>query len=187
MKKAPQEAADAKAKAEAAQAKREAEQVQLNQRKTTSKDPCTEKDDADWYTASSSMLFDDSDSDLTATALLLSLQQQLFLKLRAHYQAVVPDYFDMIKTEDVSYKRQHIEQGGLRVINEMVSETYENCRETTDFPNSNGQYTMYMSIKINKKEIVDNIVDEIKKDEEMKVRFNEQQFRKSFEKFFEGE
>ena len=80
-----------------------------------------------------------------------------------------------------------MEESGIRIIDQMVGDTYESCRETTDYHNADGKYIMYMSIKVSKKSIENNIIREINKDDEMQVRFNEQQFRKSFEKFFDEE
>ena len=44
---------------------------------------------------------------------------------------------------------------------------------------------MYMAIKISKKEVVNRTVNSIKNEEEMRVRFNEKQFRESAFKVFE--
>ena len=190
MKKAPQEAADAKAKAEAAKAKAEAEQAKRAEEdrlKSTSKQPCAAFDDEDWFTASSSILYDESEMELIPTTLLLTLQQQLYQKIKAHYKQALTDYLDKLNVEDKRKTDQHMEERGVRIINQMVGDTYESCRETTDYPNADGKYKMYMSIKVSKKSIENNIVREINKDDEMQVRFNEQQFRKSFEKFFDEE
>ena len=169
--------------AEEEAAKARAEKVA--QKKTVSKNPCQAYDDENWFTATGSMLFTEEESDLIPMALLSSVQQQLFQKLRGKYQAVTADYFDMMHTENVNYKRQHIEKAGLRVVEQMVNETYETCRETTDYPNENGEYTMYMSIKISKKAIEENIIDEINNEKETQVRLNEQKFRQSFDKVFD--
>lgn len=168
--------------AEEAAAKAKADK--LAQKKTVSKNPCQVYDDENWYTATGSMLFKEEEEDLTPMALLASVQQQLFQKLSGKYKAVTSDYFDMMHTENVNYKRQHIEKAGLRVVEQMVNETYETCREITDYPNEKGEYTMYMSIKISKKAIEKNVIDEINNEKENQVRLNEEKFRQSFDKVF---
>ena len=141
-------------------------------------------DDENWFTATGSMLFREDEEDLIPMALLSSVQQQLYQKLSGKYQAVTSDYFDMMHTESVNYKRQHIERAGLKVVEQMVNETYETCREITDFPNEKGEYTMYMSIKISKKAIEEKIIDEINNEKETQMRLNEEKFRQSFDKVF---
>lgn len=183
------EAADAKAKADqeqraAEEAAAKAKADKLAQKKTVSKNPCQIYDDENWFTATGSMLFREDEEDLIPMALLSSVQQQLYQKLSGKYQAVTSDYFDMMHTESVNYKRQHIERAGLKVVEQMVNETYETCREITDFPNEKGEYTMYMSIKISKKAIEEKIIDEINNEKETQMRLNEEKFRQSFDKVF---
>ena len=183
------EAADAKAKADqeqraAEEAAAKAKADKLAQKKTVSKNPCQIYDDENWFTATGSMLFREDEEDLIPMALLSSVQQQLYQKLSGKYQAVTSDYFDMMHTESVNYKRQHIERAGLKVVEQMVNETYETCREITDFPTEKGEYTMYMSIKISKKAIEEKIIDEINNEKETQMRLNEEKFRQSFDKVF---
>lgn len=182
---------EAAAKAKADQEQRAAEEAaakakadKLAQKRTVSKNPCQIYDDENWFTATGSMLFKEEEEDLIPMALLLSVQQQLLQKLRGKYQSVTSDYYDMMHTENVNYKRQHIEKAGLRVVEQMVNETYETCREITDYPNEKGEYTMYMSIKISKKAIEENVIDEINNEKETQVRLNEEKFRQSFDKVF---
>lgn len=182
---------EAAAKAKADQEKREAEEAaaktkaeKLAQKRTVSKNPCQIYDDADWFTATGSMLFKEEEEDLTPMALLSSVQQQLYQKLSGKYKSVTSDYFDMMHTENVNYKRQHIERAGLKVVEQMVNETYETCREITDYPNENGEYTMYMSIKISKKVVEEKIIEEINNEKETQIRLNEEKFRQSFDKVF---
>ena len=44
---------------------------------------------------------------------------------------------------------------------------------------------MYMTIKASKKKFLDNAVNQLSKDKELEVRFNEKQFRDSAFKVFE--
>ena len=67
----------------------------------------------------------------------------------------------------------------------MVNEVNENCREVTTYPDSEGMYTMYMSIKISKKQIIEEVAEGLSEDRELKTRFNEKQFRDSAFKVFE--
>ena len=53
------------------------------------------------------------------------------------------------------------------------------------YPAGAGKVYMYMTIKVSKKKFVEDLVNEITKDTEMRVRFNEQKFREDAFKVFE--
>ncbi len=179
------EAADAKAKAQEAQAKRDAEAELIRQAQMVSEMPCQSYDDDDWFYATGVQRFKANQTNLTPTTLLRSTRQQLLQKLAGKYQQVVDDYFDQMETEDGGYARQHIESAGRQVMQQLINETYEVCRRQTQIPDGEGYYTMYMSIKVSKKEIVEKVVDKLGEEQEMKLRFNEKQFRDSAFKVFE--
>ena len=187
---AEKEAAAAKAKAN--QAKREAEDARIaaeaeqeRRRNAVAEMPCQAYDDADWFYATGMKRFKPSQANLTPTTLLRSTRQQLLQKLSGSFQQVVDDYFDQMETEDGEYARQHIESAGRQVMQQMINETYEVCRKQTQYPDAEGYFTMYMSIKISKKDFVDKTANTLSRDEELKTRFNEKQFRDSAFKVFE--
>ena len=182
----------AAAKAQADQAKREkdaerraAEQEQLRREQATTDMPCQIFDDAEWFTATASRRFKGSNANTVVTALLRSAKQQLLQKLQGKYQQVADDYFDQMDVEEGAYERSHIESAGRMVMQQMVNETYETCRKVSAYADAEGYKTMYMAIKISKKELLEKTVNEISKEEEMRVRFNEKQFRDSAFKVFE--
>lgn len=185
IRNAQQDQENARAKAKADQAKKEAEAEYLRQQTAVAEMPCQAYDDADWFYATGVKRFKANQLNLTPTALLRSTRQQLLQKLSGKYQQVIDDYFDQMETEDGEYARQHIESAGRQVIQQLVNETYEVCRKQTQFADAEGYYTMYMSIKVSKKEIVEKVVDKLNEEQEMKVRFNEKKFRDSAFKVFE--
>lgn len=184
------EAAKAKAKAdqearEATAAKEAAERKQFERQTAVAEMPCQMYDDDDWFYATGVKRFKPNQLNLTPTTLLRSTRQQMLQKLAGQYKQVIRDYFDNMETEEGEYARQHIESAGDQVMKAMVNETYEVCRKQTQYPDAEGYYTMYMSIKMSKKEFVDKIVKAISEEQEMKTRFNEKQFRDSAFKVFE--
>lgn len=185
MRAEQEEAAAAKARAKAAQEKADAEAEQLRQQTTVAEMPCQIYDDAEWFCATGVKRYKANQINLTPTALLRSTRQQLLQKLQGKYQQVIDDYFDQMETEDGEYARQHIESAGRQVIQQLINETYEVCRKQTSFPDAQGFYTMYMAIKVSKKEIIEKTVDKISDEQEMKTRFNEKKFRDSAFKVFE--
>ncbi len=179
------EAAADKAKAKAEQARREAEAEQMRQMQLVAEMPCQAYDDADWFYATGVKRFKANQLNLTPTTLLRSTRQQLLQKLQGKYQQVIDDYFDQMETEDGEYARQHIESAGRQIIQQLINETYETCRKQTPGPDTEGFYTMYMTIKVSKKEVVEKTIDKLSNEQEMRTRFNEKQFRDSAFKVFE--
>lgn len=169
------------------QAEREAEEEQIRKMNMVVEMPCQTYDDADWFYATGVKRFKANQLNLTPTVLLRSTRQQLLQKLSGNFQEVIADYFDQMETEDGEYARQHIESAGLQVIQQLINETYEVCRKQTQFPDAEGYYTMYMAIKVSKKDIVEKTINKLSHDEELNTRFNEKQFRNSTFKVFEGE
>ncbi len=179
--------AAAKAKAEAEQAKKDAEAEQISRMNMVAEMPCQSYDDADWFYATGVKRFKQNQINLVPTALLRSTRQQLLQKLQGTYKQVIDDYFDQMDTEDGEYARQHIESAGRQVINQLINETYEICRKQTQLPDAEGFYNMYMAIKVSKKDVVEKTINKLSEEKEMKVRFNEKQFRDSAFKVFEEE
>lgn len=173
--------------AERAAAKKQAEAEAAERAKMTAvaEMPCQSYDDEDWFYATGARRFEMNRISTTPAALLRSTQRQLLDKLKGKYKQVTRDYFDQMDTEEGSYEREHIESAGEKVINQLVNETHEVCRKQSAYPDAEGKYTMYMSIRISKKEIVEKVVDEISEDQQLKVRFNEKKFREDAFKVFE--
>jgi len=145
---------------------------------------CQFYDDDEWFYATGVRQFKASSINTAPTALLRSTQLQMRQKLQSIYRAVTRDYFDQMNTDKGSYADEHIESAGDLVVKAKISDTYEVCRKQTQ-PDANGNITMYMAIKVSKKQFIEDVVKEIKKDKEMEVRFKEKQFRESAFKVFE--
>lgn len=168
-----------------AAAREAAEEKEISKMEATTQLPCEAYDDDEWFYAFGSRIM--KQPNTTASALLRSLQRQMRDKLSGAYKSVTRDYFDQMDTEESSYEREHIESAGEMVINQLVNETREVCRNRSRYPDADGKYTMYMAIKVSKKEIVEKVIDTISEDQQLKVRFNEKQFRDSAFKVFEDE
>lgn len=175
---------EARKKAEEARKAEEAEQ--LRKQYMTVEAPCQFYDNDEWFYVSASKRFDLKKKGQTPAVLLRSARRQMFDKLAGKYQQVTDNYFDQMETEDGEYAREHIESAGRLIINQMVNELQTICQKETPYPDAEGMYTMYMAVKASKKELLEKIINEISKDEELNVRFNEKKFRDSaFEVFKE--
>lgn len=147
--------------------------------------PCWMADDDEWFYATIQRQFKQSSMNTAPTATLRSAQMLMRQKLSSVYRAVLRDYFDQMDTEEGSYANQHLESAGDLVIKATINETYEVCRKQTR-PDENGNVIMYMTIKVSKKQFAKDLVKKISEDEQLKVRFNEKQFRDSAFKVFEN-
>ena len=148
-------------------------------------DPCTLYDTPEWYTAFAPKEGRRGDAKLPIELLRLC-QQQLYQKIGGAYKSVTRDYFDQMDIDAKSSAGAHIESAGEKVVEKVLNDVMEYCRKTSD-PDERGNIIMYMSIRISKKEIVDKIVNELSKDKESRIRFNEEKFRESAFKAFDME
>lgn len=146
--------------------------------------PCTIYDDDYWYTAVNEKIGVEGDPQL-ANSLLRTCQEQLKEKLSGRVQAITTTYVDQMDTENGSYEREHIEGASQMIIDKVINETREYCRKRRPSLYEKGKIIMYMSIRVNKQELVQDIVKEMKNNVDAKVRFNEQKFREAAFKVFE--
>jgi hypothetical protein len=146
-------------------------------------DPCTMYDDDIWYAAFNQKEGTKGDPQLANTLLRLC-QEQLKLKIKGRYQAVVRDYFNQMDIDGQSAVETHIESAGGMIIDAFLDDTREFCRKTSDV-DARGNIIMYMSIKISKGDLVEKIAEGLSENKQAKVRFNEEKFRESALKVFQ--
>lgn len=172
-------------KAQEDKAKKEQDAAErANYRRNTHQMPCQMYDNDEWFYATGVRQFPISNINNAPTATLRATQQLMRQKLSGLYRSVLRDYFDQMDIDAMSSTASHIESAGDIVIKATINDTYEVCRENTD-PDESGKVYMYMTIKVNKKKFVDDVVREVTKDADRKVRFNEQKFREDAFKVFE--
>ena len=147
-------------------------------------DPCSLYDDDEWFTAFNSKSGVKGDPEL-ANALLANCQQQLRMKVKGRYQAVMRDYFNQTDIDSQSSEASHIESAGEYIIDRFLNDTQEYCRRTSDPDEERGTIIMYMSIRVRKKEMVDRLASGLSEDKELKVRFDEKKFREEAMKVFQ--
>ncbi|GHT48994.1 hypothetical protein AGMMS49982_01420 [Bacteroidia bacterium] len=152
--------------------------------------PCQEYDTDELFvgTGKSRVRADKVNTD-EYTKLLRSCQQLIKSKIGGKYQAVVRDYFDQMDIDGKSSVGSHIESAGELVIDRYLNDTKQTCQEETE-EDDQGYVTIYMSVAIDKGDlagaVASGISKEVSEDQATKVRFNEQKFRESALKAFEG-
>lgn len=146
--------------------------------------PCTLYDDDQWYTAFNEKIGVEGDPQL-ANSLLRTCQEQLKDKLAGKVQAITTTYFDQMDIDGNSKAAEHIEGASQMIVDQIINETREYCRRERPSIYEKGKIILYMSIRVKKQELVQEIVDGIQNDAEAKVRFNEKKFREAAFKVFE--
>jgi hypothetical protein len=157
--------------------------------------PCMMYDDDEWYVASgASRIKMGGDNGGLSTAainkLLGECQQQLKMKLKGPYKAVIRDYFDQMDLDAQSTVALHIESAGEMVINQMLDDTMVDCQELGEVDDA-GYAMLYMGIQIRKSDIVEGLVNGMQKSEGLSqeekslVRQNESALRESTFKEFD--
>ena len=166
----------AKAEAEAKKAAEKAEQDYLNATQTY-KLPCWEPDTKEYFTAQVQRVMPLNQVTMQATALLRLAKQQMQQKIAGAYKQVIRDYMDQMDLDDKFTAASHIESAGEMIINQIVNNTEESCREMTR-PDASGQVTLYLAIKVSKENLVKEILNNIPEKEKKEVLTNEEEFRK---------
>lgn len=166
----------AKAEAEAKKAAEKAEQDYLNSTQTY-KLPCWEPDTKEYFTAQVQRVMPLNQVTIQATALLRLAKQQMQQKIAGAYKQVIRDYMDQMDLDDKFTAASHIESAGEMIINQIVNNTEESCREMTR-PDASGQVTLYLAIKVSKENLVKEILNNIPEKEKKEVLTNEEEFRK---------
>lgn len=168
---------EAEAEAERQAAKAEQEYLKSIQ---TYVMPCYEKDNEEYFTAHVQRKMNVNQVTLQSTALLRLAQQQMRQKISAAYKAVVRDYMDQMDVDDKYSAASHIESAGDAVINRMIDNTEETCREMTR-PDADGNVTLYLAVRVSKKDLKEQLVTGVSKNDQTKVRGNEAEFRESID------
>lgn len=157
--------------------------------------PCQRYDDNEYYAASGFIRIKaggtgEKDFTLLFNKELNSLRQQVKSKIGGRYKAVVRDYFDQMDIDAKSTEASHIESAGEQIIDQILNDTEEDCREFGPVDDG-GFQNVYMGILVRKAQLVEEIIDGLEKDstipanEREQLRKNEKAFRESAFKVFE--
>jgi len=162
---------------------------------STSIQPCQRYDDNEYYAASGFIRIKaggDTEKDFTLlfNRELNTLRQQVKSKIGGRYKAVVRDYFDQMDIDAKSSEASHIESAGEQVIDQILNDTEEDCREFGPVDDA-GYQNVYIGILVRKVQLVEQIIDglennnNIPANEKEQLRKNEDAFRESAFKVFE--
>jgi hypothetical protein len=77
-----------------------------------------------------------------------------------------------------------VERAGTQIIDRIINDTKATCGPKFSSVDDKGDVICFIGIKISKKQLATAITDHVSKDEELKIRFNEQEFRKRMDENF---
>jgi hypothetical protein len=145
--------------------------------------PCWQPDDADFYRGTVSRRASVNSMNTLATACLRAARQNLQQKIKGTLKQVTRDYFDQMDVDEGSTVASHIESASDYIVDQYMNDMLETCRQVT-LPDAQGMVTMYISVEISKKDLVDNLAKGLSTDEQTKLRFDEKTFRDDAMKVF---
>lgn len=156
---------------------------------------CMRYDDDEWYAASGFVRIlmggkDAPEPTVVINKLLHDCQMQLKAKIKGRLQQVTREYCTQVDIDSRSSTGSLIESESELVVDQMIDDTREDCREMGDMDEA-GYRILYMGIIVKKSDIIDKLVDGMQEsktlssDEKEKLRQNESKFRESAFKVFD--
>jgi len=152
--------------------------------------PCAQYDTDDEFAATGIANGSKNRMDVLQTSALTNAQNVIRQKMQHAYKGAIDDYSNYIGNNRGSDADSKVERAGTQIIDRIVNDTKAVCGPKYTAVDDRGDVTCFVGIRISKKQVAQAIADHVSKDEELKIRFNEQEFRKrmneSFEKFKEN-
>ena len=104
-------------------------------------------------------------------------KSMLHKRLGGLVKGLSSDYSRTVSGNVQQDKVQRIMEGEMyTVVDKMLNDAAKTCEEM--YKNASGNYESYITIKVSKKEIVDQMSSTLSKNEELEIEFNRDQFRK---------
>ena len=145
--------------------------------------PCQEYDTDEYFTSTGIANGPQTRMGMVHEMALANAQNIVRQKMQHAYKGAIDDYSNAIGTNAGTDMQEKIERGGTQVIDRIINDTQENCVKYSAV-DSRGNVSFYVGIRISKEEVATAIADYVSDDEELKIRFNEFDFRKRMEETF---
>ncbi len=115
---------------------------------------------------------------------LTNAQNIIRQKMQHAYKGAVDDYMNSVGNNAGTDIEAKIERGGTQIIDVIVNDTQASKGPLFSSVDEKGNVTCYIGIRISKKTIAEKIADYVSEDEELKIRFKEDQFRQRMKESF---
>lgn len=146
--------------------------------------PAAEHDTDDYFGATGIASGPKARMDVLQMAALTNAQNIVRQKMQHAYKGAIDDYSSYIGNNVGSDAKNKVERAGTQIINAIVNDTQATKGPMFSAVDEKGNVTCYVGIRISKKTITEKIVDYVSEDEELKIRFQEEQFRNKMEDNF---
>lgn len=121
--------------------------------------------------------------DVLQLSALTNAQNVVRQKLKHAYKGMVADYSNYIGNNAGSDAQVHVERAGDQIIDAVVNDTQAQSLKFSGV-DAKGHVNCYCGIRVYKKQLADKIADAVSEDEELKIRFKENEFRKYMQEKF---
>lgn len=153
--------------------------------------PCAEADSPEYFAATGIAVGAKARMGDLQKMALANAQQVIRQKMEHAYKGAIDDYMNSVGTNAGTDIESKLEAGGTQIMDLIVEETVATCGPKYSSVDEQGNVTCFVGIRIPKRAlaetIVDNVKDNVSEDEELKIRFKEDEFRKrtleNFERF----
>lgn len=145
--------------------------------------PTFEPDTEEYFAASGIATGNRQRMDVLQTEALTNAQNIIRQKMKHAYKGMISDYSNYMGINAKSDAVNKVERGGNQMIDAIVNETMQRDTKFSGV-DEKGNVTCFVGIRIYKKQLADKLADQISNDEELKVRFNENEYRKYIQEKF---
>lgn len=147
--------------------------------------PCAQYDTDEYFAATGIATGPNTRMDVLQTAALTNAQNIVRQKMQHAYKGAIDDYSNYIGTNAGTDADIKVERAGTQIIDQIINDTQARCQQFSGVDDK-GNVTCYIGIQISKKETADKISDFVSQDEELRVRFQEFDFRQRMEENFKN-
>lgn len=121
--------------------------------------------------------------DVLQRTALNNAQNIVRQKMQHAYKGAFDDYMNYVGNNVGADAQAKAEAGGTQIMDLIVNDT-KATKVVFSSPDEKGNVTCFVGIRVNKKAVSDKIADYVSEDEELKIRFKEDEFRKKMEAYF---
>jgi len=146
--------------------------------------PCADKDTPEYFVGLGIANGSRNRMDVLQTSALTNAQNIARQKMQHAYKGMISDYSNYIGNNAGSDAEAKVERAGNQIIDRIVNDTEAWCGPKFSSVDEKGIVNCYIGIRISKKQVAEAIANFVSKDDELKIRFNEQEFRKRMDEEF---
>ena len=115
---------------------------------------------------------------------LKNAQNAVRQKIKHSYKGLITDYASTVNLGNGDNIQSKADRRGDQIIDAVVNDTQASKGPFFSEPDDKGNVTCYIGIRVYKKELAKKVSDTLSEDEELKLMFKEDEFRKRMDETF---